>query len=173
MTLKDFFYLSEEEFVERLSKMSDEELMKDDMHNCRAMHSGAYGAYIGALQAVPTAGVSLVSSAIGLRRRHVAKRRLEMIHDEVTKRGLSIHQQTKRDRLIPLAISGISFGFSHLAEGVMHAIPVEGLVDAGIDLGANVTAQVTQEVAGKLTVEAGTLGSEQVIATCERSASKD
>lgn len=88
MTLEDFFHLSEEEFADRISKLSDEELMKDDIHNCRAMHSGAYGAAIGALEAPVTAGMSLVGSAIGLRKRNVAKRRLEIIHAEVIKRGL-------------------------------------------------------------------------------------
>jgi len=116
MTLKDFFHLCEEEFVDRISKLSDEELMKDDIHNCRTIHSGAYGAVVGALEAPVTAGVSLVGTAIGVRRRHVAKRRLGMIRQEIERRGLPSHTQTKRDYLIPLGIASASMG---LAGGVL------------------------------------------------------
>ncbi|EMD00877.1 hypothetical protein BAUCODRAFT_118605 [Baudoinia panamericana UAMH 10762] len=77
MTLKDFFHLSEEEFQERITKLSDEELMKDDIYDCRTIHGGLFGAAVGAIEAVPTAGLSLVGSAINLRRRSVAKRRLK------------------------------------------------------------------------------------------------
>ncbi|TKA78275.1 hypothetical protein B0A55_04738 [Friedmanniomyces simplex] len=161
MTLKDFFHLSEEEFAERITTLTDEELMKDDIHNCRATHSGAYGAAIGAIEAPVTAGVSLVGSAIGLRRRNVAKRRLEMIHHEIEKRGLPVHKQTKRDYLIPLGIAGVSAGISGgVMDGLLHAIPADSIVDAGLDLGATAGAQVAQEAAGKLTVETG---SEQIM----------
>ncbi|KAK0272299.1 hypothetical protein LTR35_012882 [Friedmanniomyces endolithicus] len=154
MTLKDFFHLSDEEFATRISTSTNEELLKDDIHNCRAIHSGMYGATLGVLEAPATAGVSLVGSAIGLRRRNVAKRRLEMIHQELEKRGLPAHKQTKRDFLIPLGIAGVSAGISGgVMDGVMHAIPVDSLVDAGLDLGVTAGAQVAQEAAGKLTVE--------------------
>lgn len=112
MAFKDFFHLSEEEFVDRISKLSDEELMKEDIHNCRTIHSGAYGAAIGALEAPMTAGVSLLGTAIGFRRRHVAKRRLDLIREEIENRGLPIHTQTKRDFLIPLGIAGASLGLA-------------------------------------------------------------
>ncbi|KAK0876744.1 hypothetical protein LTR87_009426 [Friedmanniomyces endolithicus] len=92
MTLKDFFHLSDEEFATRISTSTNEELLKDDIHNCRTAHSGTYGATLGVLEAPVTAGVSLVGSAIGLRRRNVAKRRLEMIHQELEKRGLPAHK---------------------------------------------------------------------------------
>ncbi|KAK0838674.1 hypothetical protein LTR03_011852 [Friedmanniomyces endolithicus] len=161
MTLKDFFHLSDEEFANRISTSTNEELLKDDIHNCRTTHSGMYGATLGVLEAPVTAGVSLVGSAIGLRRRNVAKRRLQMIHQELEKRGLPAHKQTKRDFLIPLGIAGVSAGISGgVMDGVMHAIPVDSLVDAGLDLGVTAGAQVAQEAAGKLTVE---VANEQIL----------
>ncbi|KAK0792421.1 hypothetical protein LTR75_011470 [Friedmanniomyces endolithicus] len=141
MTLKDFFHLSDEEFANRISTSTNEELLKDDIHNCRTTHSGMYGATLGVLEAPVTAGVSLVGSAIGLRRRNVAKRRLQMIHQELEKR----------------VSAGISGG---VMDGVMHAIPVDSLVDAGLDLGVTAGAQVAQEAAGKLTVE---VANEQIL----------
>ncbi|KAK3626607.1 hypothetical protein LTR56_019673 [Elasticomyces elasticus] len=161
MAIQDFFHLSEAEFADRISKLTDEELMKDDIHNCRTVHSGTYGAAIGAIEALLTAGMSLVGTAIGIRRRHVAQRRLEMIHQELMKRGLPLHKQTKRDYLIPLGIAGLSAGISAgVMDGVMGAIPADSLADAAFDLSATAGQQVAQEATGKLAVE---MGSEQVI----------
>ncbi|KAK3673083.1 hypothetical protein LTR78_006923 [Recurvomyces mirabilis] len=156
MTLKDFFHLSESDFADRISRLPDEKLLKDDIHNVRATHSGAIGATLGAIEAPATAGLSLVGSAIGLRRRKVAKRRLEMIHAELESRGLPSHRQTKRDFLIPLAISGATMGIGGPAvEGLMGAIPVQSVLDAGIDAGTTAASMVVGEVAGKLTAEVG------------------
>ncbi|KAK3628360.1 hypothetical protein LTR56_018628 [Elasticomyces elasticus] len=157
MAIKDFFHLSEAEFADRISKLTDEELMKDDIHNCRTVHSGTYGAAIGAIEAPLTAGMSLMGTAIGIRRRHVAQRRLEMIHQELMKRGLPLHKQTKRDYLIPLGIAGLSAGISAgVMDGVMGAIPADSLADAAFDLSATTGQQVAQEATGKLAVEMGT-----------------
>ena len=38
MTLKDFFHLRETEFAERITLLSNERLMRDDIHNCRTRH---------------------------------------------------------------------------------------------------------------------------------------
>ncbi|KAK4900518.1 hypothetical protein LTR27_002234 [Elasticomyces elasticus] len=157
MAIKDFFHLSEAEFADRISKLTDEELMKDDIHNCRTVHSGTYGAAIGAIEAPLTAGMSLMGTAIGIRRRHVAQRRLEMIHQELMKRGLPLHKQTKRDYLIPLGIAGLSAGISAgVMDGVMGAIPADSLADAAFDLSATAGQQVAQEATGKLAVGMGT-----------------
>ncbi|KAK4569484.1 hypothetical protein LTR86_003247 [Recurvomyces mirabilis] len=156
MTLKDFFHLSESDFADRISKLPDEELLKDDIHNVRTTHSGAIGATLGAVEAPATAGLSLIGSAIGLRRRNVAKRRSEMIHAELEKRGLPIHRQTKRDFLIPLAISVATMGIGGPAvEGLMGAIPVQSVLDAGIDAGTTAASMVVGEAAGKMVVEVG------------------
>lgn len=153
MTFKDFFHLNDEQFKDRISKLSDEELMKQDIHNCRTIHSGGYGAAIGAVEAVPTMGVSLVGSAIGLRRRDVAKQRLKMVHDEIKKRGLTVHKQTKRDYLIPLGIAGVSMGVGDVAMAGLGALPVVSLAGAAVDVQVAAGSQVAQEAAGKLGVE--------------------
>ncbi|KAK5107495.1 hypothetical protein LTR62_001067 [Meristemomyces frigidus] len=156
MTLKDFFHLSEADFTLRLSQMTDTELLKDDIHNVRTTHSGSLGAVLGAVQAPVTAGVSLVGSAIGLRRRNVARRRLEMIHAELERRGLPLHQQTKRDFFIPLAIAGVTMGIGGTAvEAALGAMPVQSVVDAGIDAGTTAASMVVGEAAGKVVVETG------------------
>ena len=150
-TLKDFFHLSEAEFAERLSDMTNDELMRDDIHNCRASHSGAYGAVIGAVEAPVTLGVSLVGTGIGLRRRNVAKRRLGMIHGELQRRGLPLHAETKRDCLIPLGVAAIGATVSgRLVDGLMGAVPVASLADAGITFTSSATGQVAQEATGKM-----------------------
>jgi hypothetical protein len=88
MTTKDFFHLSEAEFGELISQLTDKELVKDDVHKCRMIHSGIYGAAIDAAEALVTAGVSLIGSGIGLRRHNVAKRRLDLIRQELECRNL-------------------------------------------------------------------------------------
>ena len=156
MTLKDFFHLSEEEFAERISKMTDEELMKDDIHNCRTTHSGAYAAAIGAAQAPLTNGVSLVGTAIGLRRMNVAQRRLDMIREELIKRGLPIHRQTKRDYLIPLGMASISGAVSGgVFEGAMSAMPILNVAETVADTAVAGVAQAAEEFTGRLAVEEG------------------
>ncbi|KAK3075001.1 hypothetical protein LTR53_002098 [Teratosphaeriaceae sp. CCFEE 6253] len=143
----------EAEFAARLATLRDDELMKLDIHNCRTTHSGAYGAAIGAAQAPVTHGVSLVGTAIGLRRVNVAQRRLEMIHQELASRGLPAHRQTKRDYLIPLGVAALSTG---VVAGV-HALPFPGIADAAAALGVVGGAEMAEETTSTLT-EAGSEG---------------
>ena len=107
MTFKDFFWLDNEDFKLRISKLSNERLMRQDIHNCRTISSGLYGAIIAAGLIPFTNGISLIDVAISLRRSYIGKKRLRMIYHELAARDLPIHQQTKRDHLIPLTIAGI------------------------------------------------------------------
>ena len=153
MTFKDFFHLNDEEFKDRISNMSNEELMKQDIHNFRTVHSGGYGVIIGAVEAVPTIGVSLLGGAVGLRRRDVAKQRLKMIHEEVERRGWRAHKQTKRDYLIPLGIARVSMGIGDAAMGAFGTIPVDSFARVAVDAQIAAGSQAAQEAVGKLGVE--------------------
>lgn len=98
-----------------------------------------------------------------------------MIRQEIEQRGLPSHTQTKRDYLIPLGFAGASMElaggmlrftfsspsregvhiFSGVVDGMTDAIPVQGAVDASIDLAANTTAEMASEVTRKHIIEIG------------------
>lgn len=78
---------------------------------------------IGLSHAVQTAGLTLGVSAFGLRRYFVAKEKLAIIREELTKRNVPLHDMTKRDAAIPLGASvagmGLGAGMGHLVGGVI------------------------------------------------------
>lgn len=81
-----------------------------------------------------TAGLTLGVSAHGMRRYYVAKEKLTIIREELTKRGVPLHDMTKRDAAIPLGASavgmGVGAGVSHLVGDMIVApdvpVPVPG-----------------------------------------------
>ena len=161
MVLKDFFHLNDAELRHRLSHLTDDQLLRHDIHNCRTKHSGEYGAVLSILEAPVTQGISLIGTAIAIRRWHVAKKRLRMIHDETFRRGLVVHQQTLRDYLIPFAISvacaGLSFGVAQGVELLPSGNLVEALlgetVEAGVIIGAQAVEETGEDVAMEIATE--------------------
>lgn len=80
---------------------------------------------IGVAHSVQTAGLTLGVSAYGMRRYFVAKEKLTIIREELTKRGVPLHDMTKRDAAIPLGASavgmGLGAGMGHLVGDVIAA----------------------------------------------------
>ncbi|KAF2161905.1 hypothetical protein M409DRAFT_27632 [Zasmidium cellare ATCC 36951] len=60
MTLGDFFWLDDDEFVRRLRKTPTEELKFSDKHNVRKRKGGKLGAWVGTAQAPFTLGISFI-----------------------------------------------------------------------------------------------------------------
>lgn len=90
---------------------------------------------IGVAHSVQTAGLTLGVSAYGMRRYFVAKEKLTIIREELTQRGVPLHDMTKRDAAIPLGTSavgmGLGAGMGHLVGNVIAApdvpVPAFGL----------------------------------------------
>jgi len=133
MAVKDFLHLDEKEYALRISAYSNEQLQKQDVVKQRQCYAGMGSVAAGVGGAFFTGGTTLLASGYGCRRIHVAKRKVKLIHAELRSRGLSPHQQTKRDVLIPLAVcmvstaigAGVDIGVGHLmAAPVCHAVSV-------------------------------------------------
>lgn len=160
MTIAEFFWLSDTQFSTRLAQLSDEKLLKDDIHNCRTRHGGKLSAYGGIVGALPTLGISLVGTGIDLRRRNVATRRLAMVQAELQKRGLDKHVETKRDLMIPAVGVGIGTAIAWTGLGPLADQVVGPLTGMGADAilvstvaACGVTGEVENGIA-KLVVEA-------------------
>lgn len=121
MAIEDFFHLDEVEYAQRISRYSDQDLMKQDIVKFRQIQSGAWSVGAGLGGAFVTFGATLAVSGYGGRRINVAVRKLESIHAELLSRGLQPHDPTKRDYLIPVAVGVISCGVgSGIDVGVGH-----------------------------------------------------
>lgn len=159
MTIAEFFWLDDAKFAQRLTQASDQELLMGDKHNVRKRKGGKLGAWVGAAQAPMTLGISLFGTGIGVRNRHVAKRRLEMIHAEMQRRDLPIHAEDWKDCAFAVMAVGagtaVGMGFVPGAE-----IASQGFAGAGAEHAASYLAGVaTSEVAqhaGAVATEATT-----------------
>jgi hypothetical protein len=106
MVFKDCFCFNRNEYRTRIASYSDEALCKQEVVKIRQLGSGVVGAIGGFGLAFVTGGVTLVGTAVGSRRAHVADRELEIIREERWRWKLEFHQETTRDTLIPL-VTGI------------------------------------------------------------------
>lgn len=141
MTVADFIWLDDAKFAQQLSQASDQELILGDKHNVRKRKGGKLGAWVGGAQAPFTLGISLFGTGIGVRNRHVAKRRLEMIHAELERRGLQKHAEDWKDAAFAALAVGagtaVGMGFAPGAEAA-----AQGLCEAGATHTATVVAGV-------------------------------
>ncbi|KAF5009923.1 hypothetical protein FDECE_3908 [Fusarium decemcellulare] len=139
MTIWDFFEFNKKEYAQRIShydtaRLREQEVVKTRQHSAAvcSMVSGVAGAAL-------SGGGTLILSAYGTRRYHVASEKLEAIQAELTKRGIPLHQPQKRDYLIPITASCISFGVGlgveEIAMGVTNTLPMA----SGLPTGSSVT----------------------------------
>lgn len=135
MGFSDNFHFDEADYVLKLQSLSDQELRSREVRAYRqhVTSSASIGSGLGF--AFLTGGVSLLGSAYGGRRLYLAKKKLELIQDELKKRGLESHEPTKRDFFIPLGISVATMGLgagidavaAHATSGIAaHAVAHHG-----------------------------------------------
>lgn len=152
MTLADFFWLDEEDFAAHLKALKDDQLLFQDKHNIRKRKGGKGSAIAGTIQAPFTLGVSFIGVGIGLRNRHVAKKRLEMIHAEIKRRGLEPHAENwKDDAVAAIAVgAGVAIGqcFVPATEAVTQRLVEAGALQAAQSL-VEATATVAQQNFGQ------------------------
>jgi hypothetical protein len=108
-----FFPFDESKYASKLRDMSIPELLYREKDKYRATVSGAAGVGAGIGLVAFTAGTSLLGSAIGGRRWDVASQKLEMVQRELMARGEPLCDPTKRDVLIPMAVSLCTMGIGH------------------------------------------------------------
>ncbi|KAK4498913.1 hypothetical protein PRZ48_009423 [Zasmidium cellare] len=156
MTIEEFFWLDDEEFARRLRTVSNEELVFSDKHNVRKRKGGKLGAWVGTFQAPLTLGISLIGVGIAARNRHVAKRRLEMIHAELTRRGLHKHAEDWKDSAFAAFTVGagaaVGMGFVPGCEFAAQEFAEAGATNAATYLTGVAVGEVSQNV-GSLATE--------------------
>lgn len=156
MTFAEFFWLHDAKFAQKLSQATDQELMLDDKHNVRKRKGGKLSAWAGGLQAPMTLGISLVGSGIGMRNRSVAKRRLEMIHAELERRGLQAHAEDWKDAAFAALAVGagtaVGMGFASGAEAAAQGFAEAGATHAAAYMTSVATTELYQN-GGSLATE--------------------
>lgn len=155
MTLSEFFWLDDAKFAQQLTLASDDELRMRDKHNVRKRKGGKLGAWVGTAQAPVTMGISLVGTGIGIRNRAVAKRRLEMIHAELRRRGLEAHIEDWKDAAFATVAVGagaaVGMGFVPGAEAAAQGLAEAGATTTAQLLAGAATSQVAQSVGSQIT----------------------
>lgn len=155
MPIKDFFWLSDTEFTHRLRQASDQDLMLDDKHNVRKRKGGKLGAWVSGAQAPMTLGISLFGTGIGIRNRHVAKRRLDMIHTELERRGLPKHAEDWKDTAFAVAAVGagtaVGMAFVPGAEYAAQGLAEAGAASAASHVAYVATSQTAQSIGSQIT----------------------
>lgn len=132
MGLHDTFDFDEAAYRQKCAERPTAKLQEEEIKKLRQHFAASASMAIGLSHAVQTAGLALGASAWGLRRYYVAKEKLAIIREELTKRGVPLHDMEKRDAAIPLGASmvglGLGAGIGHLVSGVIATpdVPVPG-----------------------------------------------
>lgn len=132
MGLHDTFDFDEAAYRAKCAERPTIKLQEEEIRKLRQHFAASASMGIGLSHAVQTAGLTLGVSAFALRRYYVAKEKLAIIREELTKRGVPLHDMSKRDAFIPLGTAavglGVGAGISHLVAGTIAApdVPVPG-----------------------------------------------
>lgn len=133
MGLHDTFDFDLAAYRAKCAERPTAKLQEEEIRKLRQHFATSASITLGVAHAVQTAGLTIGVSALGLRRYWVAKQKLAIIREELTARGVPLHDMTKRDAGIPLGASvvgiGLGAGVGHLIGGVVDApagVPVPG-----------------------------------------------
>jgi hypothetical protein len=121
MGFSDTFDFDEAAYVRKLKSRSVtlQDLRSREVRALRQHVSSGFSVGSGVGLAFFTAGLSLFGSAYGGRRLYLATKKLELIREELDRRGEKHYEPTKRDVLIPLGVSmatlGVGVGIDSIA----------------------------------------------------------
>jgi hypothetical protein len=118
MGLDDLFQFDAAAYRAKVRTLSDDALRQRQCIKTRQNLGGAWSVGFGIGGAVFTGGLSLIGTAYGARRMSVAQQKIEIVNEEMARRGAENYEERKRDTLIPCAIgvltAGIGFGIDDL-----------------------------------------------------------
>lgn len=134
MGLHDTFDFDEAAYRAKCAERPTPKLQEEEVKKLRQHFAASASMALGLSHAVQTAGLTLGVSAWGLRRYFIAKEKLAIIREELTKRGVPLHDMSKRDAAIPLGATavgmGLGAGIGHLVGGAIAApdvpVPIPG-----------------------------------------------
>lgn len=126
MVVADFFSFDEDEYKQRISSYTTERLVKQEVVKLRTQYMGSWSVGGGIGAAMFTFGASLAGSAYGGRRLYVANKKQHLIQDELTRRNVDLHEEQKRDFLIPLTAGligcGVTVGMEEVFMGATNVV---------------------------------------------------
>jgi hypothetical protein len=135
MVFKDYFWLESKDYAERVSTYTSERLKKQEVVKLRQGISGRWTVGAGLGSAHFTFGASLIASAYGLRRIHLAHKKRKIIEKELTERGIKLHKCNMSDVIIPLCGSlmgmGLAFSFDEIANQATNTAACGATVPSG------------------------------------------
>lgn len=135
MRNSEILTFKESEYKERISHYETERLRKQEVVKTRQEFSAAATIGSGIGGAAFTCGASLAMTGYGARRMYVAKKKLELIQAELSKRGIELHKVQKRDFFIPAAahlLGGVvGFGLDEVVMGATNTIPLGEHIPTG------------------------------------------
>ncbi|KIW47248.1 uncharacterized protein PV06_02833 [Exophiala oligosperma] len=136
MAFKEIFYFDENAYKQRVQTYADgklyAELAKRETFKRRRIYSTGVKITICSLLLFPTCGGTGFGLFIGLRQRHIAKKKYHLVVEAMKAQGFPLPEKKKRDKLIPLAVNIMIYS---LTLGIMF-----GLEEAGV-IAANETAE--------------------------------
>lgn len=123
MGLHDTFDFDEPAYIAKTAARPTHVLQEEEIKKLRQHFAASCSIGAGVGHSLHSAGISLGVSAFGLRRLVVARRKLAIIRAELTRRGVPLHDPTKRDAAIPVAaaLAGMGLGaeIGHLVGGLV------------------------------------------------------
>lgn len=135
MTWDDFFGCDWNEYAQRISGYTTERLVKQEVVKTRQQMAASISIGSGLGGAVFTMGGTLAISAYGARRMRVAKKKCELIQQELIKRNIKLHEFDYKDALIPgiagLVGMGVGFGLTDIANEATNAATMNVITPSG------------------------------------------
>ncbi|TLD19208.1 hypothetical protein PspLS_09825 [Pyricularia sp. CBS 133598] len=128
MGVGDLFDFNKREYAERVALKTDAELKHHEIRKTRQIYTTQCTMTAGIAAAVLSCGASLGATALGWRKSSIARRKLKMIEDELTRRNIPLHELRYRDVLIPLVFhwvgAGVDFGANDTISSATSTVPL-------------------------------------------------
>ncbi|KAI9855261.1 MAG: hypothetical protein M1813_000494 [Trichoglossum hirsutum] len=142
MGIDDLFGFSAKDYRIRIKDCSDLELQNREVAKIRQINGAGFKIGAGVLGAIATSGATLFISGVGARQLNIACRKLAVIRELMEQRGLPLHEETKRDMIIPCGASalglgvglGVDVGVDHLVQGAAEQLCQAGVQETAVHL---------------------------------------
>ena len=145
MAPKDFFHLNEKEYAIRISQYDDDHLKRQEIVKTRQIVAAFWSIGSGSVGAAFTHGATLVVSIYGVRRAHVAIRKVIIIKKRLMELGIELHKLEKYDYIIPLiaGMIGTAIGLG-VDFGIAAMVPTDHLL---VSIGSGHPGDVSNSIA--------------------------
>ncbi|KAH0562467.1 hypothetical protein GP486_002841 [Trichoglossum hirsutum] len=142
MGVDDLFGFSAKSYRIRIKDCSNLDLQRREVTKIRQINGAGFKIGAGVVGALATGGATLIGSGVGARQLNIACRKLAVIRELMQERGLPLHEESKRDMVIPCVASavglgvglGVDVGVGHLVQGAAEQLGQAGVQEAAVHL---------------------------------------